>query len=80
MNYDLMPTSELEEIYNRLGKEIEKRGDAKLREDWKKLVDQIQLFIKCHGLIDIQDEEGKLFYVDSDTDFSEFGVIYISSY
>ena len=80
MNYDLMPTSELEEIYNRLGKEIEKRRDAKLREDWKKLVDQIQLFIKCHGLIDIQDEEGKLFYVDSDTDFSEFGVIYISSY
>lgn len=80
MNYDQMTISEMEEIYTRLGKEIEKRRDAEAREEWKKLVDQIQLFIKCHGLIDIQDEKGKLFYVDSSTDFSEFGVIYISSY
>ena len=80
MNYDLMPTSELEEIYNRLGEEIEKRRDAKMREDWKKLVDQIRLFIERHGLIDIQDEEGRLFYVNSDTNFSELGVIYISGY
>lgn len=80
MNYDQMTISEMEEIYSKLGKEIEKRRDAEIREDWKKLVGQIRLFIKCHGLIDIQDKEGKLFYVDSDTDFSEFGVIYISSY
>ena len=80
MNYDQMTISEMEELYNRLGKEIEKRRDAEVREEWKKLVDQIQLFIKCHGLIDIQDEEGRLFYVDSDTDFSEFGVIYVSNY
>ena len=80
MNYDQMTIAEMEEIYRRLGEEIEKRRDAEVREVWKKLVDQIQLFIKCHGIIDIRDEEGKLFYVDSNTDFSEFGVIYISTY
>lgn len=80
MNYDQMTISEMEEIYSKLGKEIEKRRDAQRREDWKKLVDQIQLFIEHRGFIDIQDEKGKLFYVDSDTDFSEFGVIYISGY
>lgn len=34
MNYDQMTISEMEEIYNRLGKEIEKRRDAEAREDW----------------------------------------------
>ena len=70
MNYDQMTISEMEEIYNKLGKEIEKRRDAELREDWKKLVSQIRLFIKRHGPIDIQDAEGRLFYVDSVTDFA----------
>ena len=70
MNYDQMTIAEMEETYSRLGKEIEKRRDAKMREDWKKLVDQIQLFIECHGPIDIQDAEGRLFYVDSITDFA----------
>lgn len=70
MNYDQMTISEMEEIYNKLGKEIEKRRDTEMREDWKKLVEQIQLFIKRHGPIDIQDAEGRLFYVDSVTDFA----------
>ena len=80
MNSDQMTISEMEEIYTKLGKEIEKRRDAEAREIWKKLVEQIQLFIKCHGFIDIQDEEDRLSYIDSDTDFSELGVIYISKY
>ena len=80
MNYDQMPTSELEELYNELGKEIEKRKEAETREDWRKLANQIRLFIERHGLIDIQDGTGRLFYVDSDTDLSELGVIYISAY
>ena len=75
MNYDQMTIAEMEEIQIRLEKEIEKR-----REDWKKLVDQIRLFTERHGLIAMQDEEGRLFYVDSNTDFSEFGLIYISGF
>ena len=70
MNYDQMTISEMEEIYSKLGKEIEKRRDAEGREDWKKLVEQIRLFIERHGPIDIQDAEGRLFYVDSVTDFA----------
>ena len=70
MNYDQMTISEMEEIYRRLAKEIEKRRDAELREDWRKLAGQIQLFIERHGPIDIQDKEGKLFYIDSVTDFA----------
>lgn len=80
MNYNQMTISEMEELYNRLGKEIEKRRAAEEREDWRKLLDQIRLFIERHGPIDIQDEEGKLFYIDSDTDFGELGMIYISAY
>ena len=70
MNYDQMTISEMEEVYSRLGKEIEKHRSAEGREDWKKLVDQIRLFIERHGPIDIQDKEGKLFYIDSVTDFA----------
>lgn len=80
MNYDQMTTSEMEEIYSKLGTEIEKRKEAEVREDWRKLLDQIRLFIERYGPIDIQDEEGKLFYIDSDTDFGELGMIYISGY
>ena len=70
MNYDQMTISEMEEIYSKLGEEIEKRREAEMREDWKKLVGQIRLFITHHGPIDIQDAEGRLFYVDSVTDFA----------
>ena len=70
MNYDQMTISEMEEIYSKLGKEIEKRRGAEMREDWEKLLDQIRLFIDRHGPIDIQDKEGKLFYIDSVTDFA----------
>ena len=80
MNYDQMTISEMEEVYSRLGKEIEKHRAAEEREVWEKLAGQIQLFIERHGPIDVQNEEGRLFYVDSDTDLSELGVIYISGY
>ena len=70
MNSDQMTISEMEEIYRKLGEEIEKRRDAEMREDWKKLTEQIRLFIERHGPIDIQDKEGKLFYIDSVTDFA----------
>ena len=80
MDYDQMTITEMEEIYSKLGKEIEKRKEAEMGEDWRKLANQIRLFIERHGLIDIQDGTGRLFYVDSDTDLSELGVIYISAY
>ena len=80
MNYDQMTISEMEEIYSRLGEEIEKRREAEAREDWNKLANQIRLFIERHGPIDIQHGGYRLFYVDSDTDLSELGVIYISEY
>lgn len=70
MNYDQMTISEMEEIYIKLGKEIERRKEIEKAEKWKKLVEQIQLFIERHGPIDIQDKEGKLFYIDSVTDFA----------
>lgn len=70
MNYDQMTLSEMEEIYRRLREEIDKRRNAEGREDWRKLIDQIRLFIERHGPIDIQDKEGKLFYIDSATDFA----------
>lgn len=80
MNYDQMTISEMEEICVKLREEIEKRRNAEIREDWKKLIEQIQLFTERYGLIDVKDEEGKMFYVVSDTDFNELGVIYISEY
>ena len=70
MNYNQMTIAEMEEIYISLGKEIEKRRDAELREDWTKLANQIRLFIERHGPIDIQDRTGRLFYIDSVTDFA----------
>lgn len=80
MNYDLMTISEMEEIYNKLGKEIARRKDTEKAEDWKKLVEQIQLFIKRYGLIDMQNEYGRLVCIDSDMDFSVPGMINISGY
>ena len=80
MNYDQMTISEMEEIYIKLGKEIARRKDAERSEDWKKLVEQIRLFIKRYGLIDIQNENGRLFYIGTDTDYTEPGMIYISEY
>lgn len=80
MNYDQMTISEMEEIYIKLGREIEKRRNAEKREDWKKLVEQIQLFIERHGPIDMVNEDGKLFYIDSDTDCTVPGMINISGY
>lgn len=75
MNYDQMTIPKMEEIHIRLEEELEQR-----REDWKKLADQIQLFTERHGLIAMQDKEGRLFYINSDTDFSELGLIYISRF
>ena len=80
MNYDQMTISEMEEICVKLKEEIEKRRNAEMRGDWKKLVEQIQFFTMRYGLIDVQDEKGNLFYIDSDTDFNELGVIHISEY
>lgn len=76
MNYDQMTISEMEEIYNKLGKEIEKRRDAEMREDWKKLVEQIQLFIKRHGQISVIDEIDEETFVDLDSGFDIPGTIY----
>lgn len=76
MNYDQMTISEMEEIYIKLGKEIEKRRDAEMREDWKKLVEQIQLFIEHHGEISVIDEIDEETVVDLDSGFDIPGTIY----
>ena len=80
MNYDQMTISEMEEIYNKLGKEIEKRRDAQRREDWKKLVDQIQLFIKCHGEIIVTNEMYEEDCIDLGANFEEPGMICLPRY
>lgn len=78
MNYDQMTLSEMEEIYSRLGKEIEKRRDAEEKEDWKKLVSQIRLFIKRHGGISVingTDEEEDC--INCEAKFDDPGMIYL---
>lgn len=80
MNYDQMTLSEMEEIYSKLGKEIEKRRDAEMREDWKKLVGQIRLFITHHGEISVINEIDEEDCIDLDANFEEPGMIYLPRY
>lgn len=77
MNYDQMTISEMEEIYRRLGEEIEKRRDAEMREDWKKLTDQMLLFIKRHGSFSVINELGGEDCIDCEADFDDPGIIYL---
>lgn len=80
MNYDQMTISEMEEIYIKLGKEIEKRRNAEFREDWKKLTEQIQLFIERHGEISVIDEINEEDCIDCEANFDDPGVIYLPRY
>ena len=78
MNYDQMTISEMEEIYSRLGEEIEKRREAEAREDWKKLVEQIQLFVERHGPIRVINDINGEDYIDCEMNFGDLGLIYLS--
>lgn len=78
MNYDQMTIAEMEEIYRKLGEEIEKRRDAEMREDWKKLVGQIRLFITHHGEISVINEIDEEDCIDLGANFEEPGMIYLS--
>ena len=80
MNYDQMTIAEMEEIYRKLGEEIEKRRDAEMREDWKKLVGQIRLFITHHGEISVINEIDEEDCIDLDANFEEPGMIYLPKY
>ena len=80
MNSDQMTISEMEEIYRKLGEEIEKRRDAEMREDWKKLVGQIRLFITHHGGISVINEIDEEDCVDLGANFEEPGMIYLPRY
>lgn len=77
MNYDQMTISEMGEIYSKLGKEIEKRRDAELREDWKKLVGQIRLFITHHGEIGVINGTDEEDYINCEANFDDPGMIYL---
>ena len=80
MNYDQMTISEMEEIYSKLGKEIEKRRDAEMREEWKKLVGQIRLFITHHGEISVINEIDEEDCINLGSNFEEPGMIYLPRY
>ena len=80
MNYDQMTISEMEEIYRRLAKEIEKRRDAELREDWRKLVSQIRLFIERHGGISVINEVDEEDCINCEANFDDPGMIYLPRY
>ena len=80
MNYDQMTITEMEEIYSRLGKEIEKRRDAEMREDWKKLVGQIRLFITRHREISLINEVDEEDCINLGANFEEPGMIYLPRY
>lgn len=76
-NYDLMTIAEMEELYNELGKEIERRKANEMAEDWKKLVEQIKLFLKRHGQISIIDEINEEDWIDLEANFEDPGMIYL---
>lgn len=78
MNYDQMTISEMEEIYNKLGEEIKRRKDAEVREDWKKLVEQIQLFVERYGPIRVINDINEEDYIDCEMNFGDLGLIYLS--
>ena len=80
MNYDQMTISEMEAIYIKLGKEIEKRRNAEKREDWKKLVGQIRLFITHHGEISVINEIDEENCINLGANFEEPGMIYLPKY
>lgn len=80
MNYDQMTISEMEEIYFELEKEIDKRRNAEKREDWKKLVEQIRLFIAHHGEIHMINEIDEEDCIDYGANFEEPGMIYLPRY
>lgn len=80
MNYEQMTISEMEEIYIKLGKEIEKRRNAEIREDWKKLVEQIQLFMERHGEISVIDVINGDDCIDCEANFDNPGTIYLSRF
>lgn len=80
MNYDQMTISEMEEVYRKLGKEIDKRREAELKEDWEKLVEQILFFIKRHGQISVIDEIDEEDYIDCEANFGDPGMIYLPRY
>lgn len=76
-NYDLMTIAEMEELYNELGKEIERRKANEMAEDWEKLVEQIKLFLKRHGQISIIDEINEEDWIDLEANFEDPGMIYL---
>lgn len=78
MNYDQMTISEMEEIYNKLGEEIKRRKDVEVREDWKKLVEQIQLFVERYGPIRVINDINEEDYIDCEMNFGDLGLIYLS--
>ena len=77
MNYDQMTIAEMEEIYRKLGEEIEKRRDAEMREDWMKLVSQIRLFITRHRGISVINEIDEEDCINLGANFEEPGIIYL---
>lgn len=80
MNYDQMTIAEMEEIYSKLGKEIEKRRDAEMREDWMKLVSQIRLFVTHHRTISVINEIDEEDCINLGANFEEPGMIYLPRY
>lgn len=80
MNFDQMTISEMEEIYSKLGKEIEKRRDAEMREDWMKLVSQIRLFVTHHRAISVINEIDEEDCINLGANFEEPGMIYLPRY
>lgn len=75
--YDHMTISEMEEVYIKLGEEIAKRRDAELRDDWKKVVEQIQLFIKRYGTISVINEIDEENCINCEANFDDPGMIYL---
>ena len=76
-NLSSLSDAELNELYVNLGKEISTRREQKSQEAWDKMVSAIKEYLEVDDSF-IINYEGEEFYIDSDADFNDVGVITIS--
>lgn len=73
-NLSSLSDAELNEFYVKAAKEISARREQKGQEAWDKMVSAIKEYLKVDDSF-IINCAGEEFYIDSDADFSEVGVI-----
>lgn len=75
-----LTTEELENLCRNANRELTSRREQERKEDWKKVVDILQFYIKKYGEIIIDCEHDADVALDSDTTFPEVGTIHPAFY